>query len=154
MCQIFFAKTNQEMKNKFSNLKSNYLSFTVYLVVLALSISSCAKKSMFLVSPVQPAARGYAEVNKDKNSNYRVSVELTSLSESNRLSPPKNVYVVWMVSDGDVTKNIGQIKPTSNLKASFETVSSIKPKRIFITAEDDASLQMPGTLVVLTTDKL
>jgi hypothetical protein len=142
------------MKKIFSNSKSNKLSFTVYVLVLAISISSCAKKSIFLVSPVQPAARGYAEVKKDKNSNYHVAVELTSLSESNRLSPPKSVYVVWMVSDGEVTKNIGQIKPSSNLKASFETVSSIKPKKIFITAEDDASLQTPGTMVVLSTDRL
>jgi hypothetical protein len=142
------------MKKIFSKSQSNQLSFIVYLLVLAISISSCAKKSMFLVSPVQPAARGYAEVKKDKNSNYHVSVELTSLSESNRLSPPKSVYIVWMVSDGDVIKNIGQIKPSSNLKASFETVSSIKPKKIFITAEDDASLQSPGTMVVLSTERL
>lgn len=142
------------MEKIFSKSKSNQLTFIVYLLVLTISVSSCAKKSMFLVSPVQPAARGYAEVKKDKNSNYHVSVELTSLSESNRLSPPKSVYIVWMVSDGEVTKNIGQIKPSSNLKASFETVSSIKPKKIFITAEDDASLQSPGTMVVLSTDKL
>jgi hypothetical protein len=142
------------MKKIFSKPKSNQLTFIVYLLVLVISVSSCAQKSMFLVSPVQPAARGYAEVKKDKNSNYHVSVELTSLSESNRLSPPKSVYIVWMVSDGDVTKNIGQIKPSTNLKASFETVSSIKPKKIFITAEDDASLQSPGAMVVLSTDRL
>lgn len=142
------------MENIFSKSKSNKLSSIVYVVVLGVFLSSCAKKSMFLVSPVQPAARGYAEVKKDKNSNYQVMVELTSLSESNRLSPPKTVYVVWMVSSGEVVKNIGQIKPSNNLKASFETVSSVKPKRIFITAEDDASIQMPGTMVVLSTGNL
>ena len=142
------------MKNIFDKSKSKNLLFTVYLFVLLISISSCAKKSMFMVSPVQPAARGSVEVKKDKNNNYHIKIELTSLSESNRLSPPKSYYVVWMVSNSNINKNIGQIKPSSNLKVSFETVSATKPSRIFITAEDDSSLQYPGTMVVLTTEKL
>lgn len=142
------------MENLFSIFKSDKLSFTVYLFVIIVIISSCAKKSTFMVSPVQPAARGFVEVKKDDNNNYHIKVELTSLSESNRLSPPKSHYVVWMVSNSNINKNIGQIKPSSNLKASFETVSVAKPTRVFITAEDDPSLQYPGTMVVLTTEKL
>ena len=142
------------MKNIFVKSKSKNPFFTVYLFVLLIGISSCAKKSMFMVSPVQPAARGSVEVKKDNNNNYHIKVDLTSLSESDRLSPPKNHYVIWMVSDSNINKNIGQIKPSSNLKAAFETVSATKPIRVFITAEDDPSLQYPGTMVVLTTQKL
>jgi hypothetical protein len=42
---------------------------------------------------------------------------------------------------------------SKQLKGSFKTVSSDKPVKIFITAEDDAAVQYPGTQVVLSTDK-
>ncbi len=42
---------------------------------------------------------------------------------------------------------------SNQLKASFETVSSFRPVKIFITAEDDANIQYPGNQMVLETDK-
>jgi hypothetical protein len=63
-----------------------------------------------------------------------------------------------MITDRDLTKNIGQLNSSKGfmskqLKGSFKTVSSDKPVKIFITAEDDAAVQYPGTQVVLSTDK-
>ena len=121
--------------------------------------SACAKKINFLNSAVTPAARGDVKIKKDGNNNYNINIHLLNLAESNRLQPPKNTYVVWMESTDSYVKNIGQIKSDINflakkLKASFETVSTVKPTRIFITAEDDGSVQYPGTVVVLTTGSL
>ena len=118
--------------------------------------SSCARKMNFQVSQVVPAAEGTVKVKKDNNKNYEIKIELTNLAEPNRLLPSKNIYVVWMESHDNDTKNIGQINSTtgflsSKLKASFATVSSLKPTKIFITAEDDAAIQYPGTQVVLST---
>lgn len=65
-----------------------------------------------------------------------------------------------MEGDRNETKNIGQIKTSSALlskqmKSSFETVSPVKPKKIFITAETDGSVQYPNQSdIVLTTDYL
>lgn len=78
------------------------------------------------------------------------------MAEPSRLQPPKASYVVWMVSDNSNPKNIGQIKSSSNfmsskLTAYFETVSSVKPTKIFITAEDDANIQYPVSQIILTT---
>jgi hypothetical protein len=61
-----------------------------------------------------------------------------------------------METDQNMTKNIGQINSSKNfmsnkLKASFETVSSFKPVKIFITAEDEASISSPGNTIVMTT---
>jgi len=42
---------------------------------------------------------------------------------------------------------------SKQLKGSFKTVSSDKPVQIFITAEDDAGIQYPGTEVILSTEK-
>ena len=61
-----------------------------------------------------------------------------------------------MVSEQEMAKNIGQINSkmgmAKNLKASFETVSALKPNKIFITAEDDASVASPTGQTVILTD--
>ena len=134
-------------------MKNNHFFKTIFIACIAtMVIASCSHKITFLTSSVAPAARGYITVNDDKNKNYVIKVELMYLAEANRMNPPKKTYVVWMVSNNNATQNIGQIKTTSNLKASFETVSSTKPTKVFITAEDDASIQYPTTAVVLSTD--
>ena len=120
------------------------------------SSGTCAAQADFLVSSVVPAARGSVTVKKDKYNNYMVTIQLTNLAEAGRLSPPKNTYVVWMVTDENVIKNIGQIRTSAsffnkNLKAGFETKSSFKPVRIFITAEYDPTLLNPNSAEVLTT---
>ena len=123
------------------------------LSLFALTVTSCSKKIMFQTSSVVPAARGEVKVKKDKNDNFHIELELSYLAEPERLSPAKSTYVVWLVSDeSDTPTNIGQVVSTSKLKVKFETVSSSKPKRIFVTAEDDASIQYPGNMVVLETD--
>jgi hypothetical protein len=74
------------------------------------------------------------------------------------LHPPRLVYVVWMTTQNEQTKNIGKIKTRSRifskkLRASFETVTPFKPVRIFITAEDGTQVRNPGMQVVMTTDR-
>src|SRR5205085_4288850 len=98
------------------------------------------------------------KVKKDGNSNYLIKVDISNLAEVKRLQPAKDAYVVWMVGDEDVTKNIGQINSSSSmisskLKASFQAVSSTKPHRVFITAEDSPGVTFPGSTVILSTDK-
>ncbi|MBC7534343.1 MAG: hypothetical protein H7258_01465 [Ferruginibacter sp.] len=120
-------------------------------------VSSCARKISFQTSSVVPAAQGSVKVTKDKNENYKIKISLINLAEPTRLQPSKSTYVVWMETADNRTKNIGQINSStgflsSKLKADFETVSSFKPVKIFITAEDDASIRYPGMQVVLSTN--
>jgi hypothetical protein len=136
--------------------KTNFLGAMV--IMIAFMVSSCTTKSEFLSSSVVPAARGYIKVNQDKNDNYEIHVEITGLVEVDRLQPPKEAYVVWMITDNNITKNLGQINSASgmlskNLKASFTTSSPFKPTKIFITAENDPAISYPGTHVVLSTDR-
>jgi hypothetical protein len=140
---------------KLNNIPKNII--TGFLVTfMAFTFSACAKKISFLPSAVAPAAEGRVKLTKDDNNNYAIQIELENLAESKRLTPPRQTYVVWMVTDQNVTKNIGQINSTTGLlsdrlRASFETVSSVKPTKIFITAEDDASIQYPGMQMIMTT---
>lgn len=136
----------------------NHIALGILTVFATFAFSSCSRKINFNNSSVVPAARGYVKVTNDKNNNYVIKIQLTELAEVQRLQPARQTYVVWMVTDQEVTKNIGQVKSESGmlskqLKASFETVSSFKPIKIFITAEDDAEIQFPGSQLVLSTDK-
>ena len=119
--------------------------------------SSCARKVNFQTSSVVPAAQGKIKVKKDGNNNYGIKMSISNLAEPERLQPPKKTYVVWMETADNGTKNIGQINSStgflsSKLKASFETVSSFNPIKIFITGEDDAAIQYPGMQVILSTN--
>lgn len=129
----------------------------VSIMAILLVFTSCSKKTFFPSSTVVPAARGYVKIKKDNNANYSIEVSLSNLAEVERLQAGKNTYVVWMLLNEGGPKNIGKIDSdkkmfSKKLRASFHTVSATKPERIFITAEEDGSVQYPGSLMVLSVD--
>jgi len=124
------------------------------IITMSFCFNSCSQKSVsFQISTVVPAAKGTVKVKKDKNNNYVLKISLSDLAGSDRLQPPKNTYIVWMQTGKNNTKNIGQINSSKrSLSATLATVSSFKPLKIFITAEDDAGIQDPSGQVILSTD--
>lgn len=151
------------MKNKrikkANSLHSPIINITLFIFtsIILFSFSSCARKASFQTSTVVPAARGSVKITKDKNENYSIDVHLIDLAEPGRLQPAKHIYIVWMVTDDNITKNIGQINSSSSLlsrtlKSSFKSVSAFKPIKVFITAEDVADIQHPDGQVVISTD--
>jgi hypothetical protein len=142
---------------RFNTLLKNILS-GIFASIFLISVNSCSKSVSFLTSSIVPAARGTVKIKVDNNKNYSVDISISDLAEVSRLSPPRLTYIVWMETDQNLTKNIGQVKSSKGfmskgLKGTFKTVSSDKPMKIFITAEDDANIQYPGYQVVLSTDK-
>ncbi len=137
-----------------ASLRSIY-SVTAVLFIMV-TFSSCASKMAFQTSSVVPAAEGTIKYKKDKNNNYNIDINVVRLARPDRLTPPKDLYIVWMNTDGNAAKNIGQIKTSSSLlsstlKSSLETVSTVKPTGFFITAENDGNTQYPSGEVVLKT---
>lgn len=141
-------------------VKSNGHGRNAFLAVITLlilfSIGSCSKKISFLNSSVVPAAHGSVKVDKDRNNNYNIEINVTHLAPPKKLQPARETYVVWMETDKHGTKNIGKLNSSSGflsktLKASLNTVSTFKPSKIFVTAEDDARILNPGKQIVLTT---
>ncbi|CAN5701175.1 hypothetical protein BH10BAC2_BH10BAC2_15160 [soil metagenome] len=141
-------------KNKFSFK----LLFTILMgLSFVLILSSCSRKISFNNSSVVPAAEGSVKVKKDKNSNYAISIKIERLADASRLQPTKEYYVVWIETESNGIKNIGQLKSSSSLlssalKGSLETVTSFKPKKVFVTAENNTDIQYPGEQVVLSTN--
>ena len=129
----------------------------VIAALFAISIlSGCGKKITFLQSSVVPAAIGSVKVKKDHNENYAINLSVRNLIEPKRLQPPKKNYTVWLETEDNRGENIGRIQSSKGLfsktlKGKLQTVTSFKPVRFFITAEDHDNPQHPGPLVVLNT---
>ena len=126
-------------------------------VLILIYFSSCAKKISFQSSSVVPAARGDVKVKKDNNNNYNIQISVNNLAEPKRLQPSKTAYVVWMETDQNSVKNIGQIKSSKKLfskalKASISTVTPHYPTKFFITAENNGDISYPEGETVLTTE--
>ena len=127
------------------------------LSTIVLVVSACSKKINLNNSYRVPAARGFIKIKKDRNSNYAIDIKVSNLAEAERLQAGKKVYIVWLVADNEHPKNIGMInsstKPLSKkLSADFHSVSPVKPDKVFITAEEDGSVERPGDFVVLSTE--
>jgi hypothetical protein len=141
--------------NGFKKLTKNIFS-GILMALMVFSFNSCAVKSTFSPSPVVPAAHGKVKVKRDKNQNYVIKIEVTNLAEVEKLQSSKHNYVVWMDTDQGQMENLGQLSTSTGLlsktmKAKLETVSSYKPAKIYITAEDNTDVQYPGEQVVLST---
>ncbi len=111
----------------------------------------------FTSSPVVPAAEGSVKYKKDNNNNYHISLNVLHLANSDKLTPPRSKYVVWMDTESNGVKNLGQLKSSgsllsSTLKGSLNAVTAFKPKNFFITAEDNTDISYPGQQVVLRTN--
>jgi hypothetical protein len=104
-----------------------------------------------------PAAEGTVKIKRDNNRNYMIRISISNLAEVTKLQTSKQTYVVWMLTNKEKTENIGQLNSSgsflsSQLNASFHTISSSKPVKIFITAENDGTVQIPEGQFVLTTN--
>lgn len=145
--------------NKIYSITQNAM-LSIVVIAMMLTFSSCSTTNHFETSSIVPAAEGVVKVKKDNNKNYAIRINIANLAEPEKLQPAKNTYVVWMEGENNETKNIGQIKSSKSLfskslKGSFESVSSVKPKKVFVTAENDPSVQYPDNMsIVLTTNYL
>jgi hypothetical protein len=129
----------------------------IFIALTMMLITSCARNTSFLNSSVVPAAQGTVKVKTDKNKNYVIQVQIKDLADASRLTPAKQNYVVWMETDQGRLENLGNLKSSKSfmskqMSAKLETVSSFKPIKVFVTAENDANVQYPDRLVVLSTD--
>ena len=135
----------------------NFIGRNILLMsVLAFLFTACAQKITFLNSAVVPSAEGTIAIKKGNNNNYNIDLNVKRLAEPSRLTPPKNVYVVWMETAERGVQNIGQLSTSTStfsnmLSSSLKTVSPHKPTGFFITAEDDSEGNYPGMTVVLKT---
>lgn len=136
-----------------------YAAYAILFAIVVFQSCGTITKYNFSTSRVVPAAEGSVKVNRDKNSNYNIELNVRRLAEPKNLSPAKEMYIVWMETEQNGRKNIGQLKTSSSmlsstLTSSLKTVATYKPTGFFITAEDNANIQYPEGQTVLSTGSL
>lgn len=125
------------------------------VALAAYSFFNRPKKMTFSGSSMIPEAKGSIRLHRDKNKNHTIEIEVSHLVPADQLNPPKEIYVVWMTTQDQETKNIGQLRIFTGFfsKAyigSLFTVTPSKPSSIFITAEDKGDVESPGEVILST----
>jgi hypothetical protein len=133
-------------KYNYQNHMKNFKTLTILALVFVLS--SCGTTVKFPVSNVTPAADITVNKQYDKNGNCRISITAKNLAAVDRLTPPKSAYVVWIVSETNEVRNIGQLKNKNAQTAKLETLAPSKFSEIFITAEDRADVTYPAGIEI------
>lgn len=112
-------------------------------LALVLVLSACANISKFPVSSVSPAANIEMRRQQDNNGNTEITITAKNLAGAERLSPPKKVYVAWVILESSKVRNIGQLNSENAKKAEMKTLIPFKFTEVFITAEDQADISYP-----------
>ena len=125
----------------------------VLLIGLFLFDAACLQSHhtmQMTTAPGVPAATGNAKVGKDSNGNTTVDLQVKHLADPQKLTPPENVYVVWIQPRGEQAKNMGALTVGKDLSADFRAVTPYKDFDLFITAENNATAAAPAGAQVMT----
>lgn len=122
-------------------------------VLVAVLLTSCSKRVVFPDSPSMPGADVVLKIDKNKNNNYEMELEVENIARPNRLTPPRNNYVVWLETSSHGTINIGNLMVSSRNRGSLTTVTPYKPIRVFISAEDKQDVIFPSSQIVLSSEE-
>jgi len=118
------------------------------LLSLTTLLAGCATSAKFPISTVAPAAVITAKKTVDKNKNYVIELLALHLSSADRLNPPKDHYSVWIVTEQNEYKNLGQIMNVNAKRGYFKTLSPFNPQVIILTAEDEGNRPMPAGIEI------
>lgn len=121
------------------------------LLCIIILITSCASITKFPVSQSVPAADITAKIKKQGKLNYLVTITANNLAASERLDPPKEIYIIWAISEAGVTRNVGYFIQQNAVKSIYRASFPYKPIEVFITAEDEEDLCKPSGIEISRT---
>lgn len=99
-----------------------------------------------------PGARGTLSVKVGANQNTALDLKVYALAQPSSLTPPENVYVVWVQPPGENPKNEGQLRVDKKENGELQTEVPYKRFKVFITAEQVAQTPTPTGTQVLSAD--
>lgn len=120
----------------------NNYKYLALLGIITLT-SSCVSIAKFPVSPLVLAADITAKFKNQGKLNYLVTNTAINQADSERLDPPKEIYIIWAVSEAGVTRNLGYFIQQNAEKSIYRASFPYKPMEVFITAEDEEDLCKP-----------
>jgi hypothetical protein len=131
------------------NRKILYLPMLLCWAVLALAPAGWAKNYHMTASNVVPGASAELSVSKEKDGNVRFELKAHHLAKPGRLTPPANIYVVWLQQEGSEPQSQGELKIGNNLKGELKGATPLHNFKVLVTAETDAQTKFPSDQWIL-----
>jgi len=124
------------------------------LVLLLAGAAATASASVTIRlgnSPEIPAAEGKVRLNKTKNGNVEIKLNVKHLAPAGRIKPGASVFVVWArgLAPEAEAQNLGALKVDKNLNGKLTAVTSMSSFDLFITCEQSQTVTYPGTTELL-----
>ena len=139
-------------ESAFARKSTHQLYFSMLPAVLCLALFwpfGGGKKVYMIAASEVPAAHGVVQVKSSGNGNTQLDIKTRALAKPAALTPPEQVYVVWLQPSGESPRNAGALKVDGNLNGELKTVTPYKQCNVFITAEKYAQIQQPSGPTVL-----
>lgn len=124
----------------------------IFCLALFWPFGGGGKKVRMMAGKDTPAARGTITVKTGNNGNTQLKVHVKHLAPPSSLTPPENVYVLWIEPPEQNPRNEGALKVDNNLSGQLQTETSLRRFQVFITAEKQAQLKAPQGPRVLSAD--
>ena len=118
-------------------------------VVLAVATLGWAKTYHMSSTKIVPGAAAEVNVEKEKNGNIHVDVNVKHLAKPGLLTPPANSYIVWFQQQGSTPQNQGELKIGNDLTGELKSTTSLVNFNVFITGETDPQAKTPSEQLVL-----
>lgn len=90
-----------------------------------------------------PAAHGTVNVQTGNNGNTKLKIDVKDLAEPGALTPPQNIYVVWVQPPGRAPRNEGALLVNKNLDGQLKTRTPFSNFSLFVTAQKNAQVPKP-----------
>jgi PBP1b-binding outer membrane lipoprotein LpoB len=123
------------------------MKIVIFMVMFAV-FTSCSTTSIFPVSEVTPAAEVKAKLKKEMKNVYSLTLVAENLSSPDRLTPKRNFYVIWVVSETGGVRNVGHFSNKNAQVSEYRASFPYKPAEVFITAEDEEAGCKPNGLEI------
>jgi hypothetical protein len=122
------------------------MKLPVYLLTVAaiFLFSACAETTRFPISSLAPAAEIKAKTKVDNNNNNVITVEARNLASPERIDPSSTAYVLWIETDDNQIRNLGQLINENAETATLTTITPYDFKEMFITAEARGNVSTPS----------
>lgn len=119
-------------------------SISVLVLFLFIWPFSSGKTYHMTASTSVPAASGTVHVQKGgANQNTELDVKVSNLARPSNLTPPADVYILWIRPSGEAAVKQGAIRVNNHLNGELKVVTTSKNCDVFITAERSPSVTEP-----------
>lgn len=119
--------------------------------VLVFASAASAKTFHLTSTPLVPAAAGNVDVDRDKNGNLKIDLNVEHLAHPASLTPPATVYTVWFRERDQEPQSQGQLRIHDDLKGDLKTTTPLRDFEVIITAENDDHARIPSDRVAMRT---